>query len=243
MPLWDGLSRLQKEFGEISNDPPPGIVGVQPHPEDHREWHFVLSGPDDTPFQGGQYHGRPNFPKNYPFAPPSVCFITPSGKFEPNEAICLSMSNFHPEEWSPAWKLSTLLVGLLSFMTDSDVAVGITSRCCRYQKDLAVRSRSFNAHDALFCQLFPDCDDMVHRHRNGAPAPPVVDFSPHEMGVATLCCTGPSLAGLKTSNFDGVGGLAVDPVSGTVVVVESDAATGKDTLHTHWKSHRLPAPR
>lgn len=29
--------------------------------------------------------------------PPSVIMITPSGRFQPNARICMSMSDFHPE--------------------------------------------------------------------------------------------------------------------------------------------------
>lgn len=55
------------------------------------------------PCPAGQYHGKLKFPSNYPFAPPSVMMITPSGRFKPSERLCLSMSDFHPETWNPAW--------------------------------------------------------------------------------------------------------------------------------------------
>jgi hypothetical protein len=48
--------------------------------------------------------------------PPSVVMLTPSGRFDVNKKICLSMSDFHPETWNPMWSVSTILVGLLSFM-------------------------------------------------------------------------------------------------------------------------------
>ena len=30
--------------------------------------------------------------------------------------LCLSISDFHPDTWNPAWSVSTILTGLLSFM-------------------------------------------------------------------------------------------------------------------------------
>jgi len=78
--------------------------------------HYVLAGPPDTPYDGGYYHGKLLFPAEYPFKPPSIYMITPSGRFVCDTRLCLSMSDYHPESWNPSWSTSTLLVGLLSFM-------------------------------------------------------------------------------------------------------------------------------
>ena len=40
-------------------------------------WQFLLSGPADTPYQGGVWLGYVLFPKNYPISPPEVRFVTP----------------------------------------------------------------------------------------------------------------------------------------------------------------------
>ena len=36
---------------------------------------------------------------DYPFKPPSLLMVTPSGRFETGVRLCLSMSDFHPETW------------------------------------------------------------------------------------------------------------------------------------------------
>ncbi|KAF9367897.1 Ubiquitin-conjugating enzyme E2 J1, partial [Podila verticillata] len=46
------------------------------------EWHFTLRGPEDTEFEGGLYHGRILLPNNYPFAPPSLMFLTLESQLE-----------------------------------------------------------------------------------------------------------------------------------------------------------------
>lgn len=38
------------------------------------------------------------FPSEYPNKPPSVRMMTPSGRFEPGQPICMSLTNFHPGE-------------------------------------------------------------------------------------------------------------------------------------------------
>lgn len=81
--------------------------------------HYVVQGPDDSPYAGGFYHGRLVFPTEYPFRPPTIYMITPSGRFKTNIRLCLSISDFHPDTWNPAWSVSTILTGLLSFMVSS----------------------------------------------------------------------------------------------------------------------------
>lgn len=39
---------------------------------------------------------RTQLPSEYPFKPPEVYMLTPSGRFEINKKICLSISSFHP---------------------------------------------------------------------------------------------------------------------------------------------------
>ena len=51
--------------------------------------------------------------------------ITPNGRFQTNTRLCLSISDFHPDTWNPAWSVATILTGLLSFM----VSVGCGGGC------------------------------------------------------------------------------------------------------------------
>eukprot|EP00541_Cyclophora_tenuis_P002444 CAMPEP_0116559908 /NCGR_PEP_ID=MMETSP0397-20121206/10674_1 /TAXON_ID=216820 /ORGANISM="Cyclophora tenuis, Strain ECT3854" /LENGTH=104 /DNA_ID=CAMNT_0004085763 /DNA_START=117 /DNA_END=428 /DNA_ORIENTATION=+ len=96
--------RLRKELRDLRKDPmkSPKITAV-PNEADIREWHYVIEGNQGTPYDGGYYHGKLLFPKEYPLKPPSVIMLTPSGRFQPNRRLCLSMSDFHPESWNPLW--------------------------------------------------------------------------------------------------------------------------------------------
>lgn len=78
--------------------------------------HYVIQGPPDTPYHGGEYYGRLTFPSDYPYKPPSIRMSTPSGRFQPDTRLCLTMSDFHPSLWNPSWSVATILNGLLSFM-------------------------------------------------------------------------------------------------------------------------------
>ena len=92
-------------------------------------WHYRIHL---CPCSGGFYHGKLVFPKDYPFRPPRIIMITPNGRFQTNTRLCLSISDFHPDTWNPAWSVATILTGLLSFMV-SGVGwvwqVGVVSGC------------------------------------------------------------------------------------------------------------------
>ncbi len=64
-------------------------------------------------------------PPQYPLRPPNFRFLTPTGRFEVNREICLSISGHHEETWQPAWGVRTALVAIRSFMdTDAKGQLG-----------------------------------------------------------------------------------------------------------------------
>mmetsp|Transcript_45316 Transcript_45316/g.117307 ORF Transcript_45316/g.117307 Transcript_45316/m.117307 type:complete len:274 (-) Transcript_45316:19-840(-) len=155
-------SRLRKELKAISADPPPHIH-VSCDESNILSWNYLLEGPSDTPYEGGWYWGRLKFPKHYPFAPPSILMVTPSGRFETNVRLCLSMSDYHPETWQPAWSLSTVLKGLLSFMCEESPTAGAVDPPPPPEKrrELAMRSLAWNKAQAEFLKFFPEVDQIV----------------------------------------------------------------------------------
>jgi ubiquitin-conjugating enzyme E2 J2 len=136
--------RLTREYASISANPPPYIVA---HPSESNilEWHYILTGPPKTPYEGGQYWGTLVFPSDYPFAPPAIRMHTPSGRFRCSERLCLSISDFHPKSFNPAWEVSTILLGVLSFMTSEEMTTGSLSATDAERKALAARTRWWNS--------------------------------------------------------------------------------------------------
>lgn len=136
--------RLTKEYANIQKSPPPYIVA---HPSESNilEWHYILTGPPDTPYDGGQYWGTLMFPPDYPFMPPAIRMHTPSGRFQPSTRLCLSISDFHPKSFNPAWEVSTILTGLLSFMTSEEMTTGSVRASDQERKLFARRTRWWNS--------------------------------------------------------------------------------------------------
>jgi len=89
--------RLTRELRALQKDPLKAPkVTVQPNETNILEMHYVIEGSEKTPYEGGVYWGKLLFPKTYPLKPPGVVMMTPSGRFQPNRRLCLSMSDFHP---------------------------------------------------------------------------------------------------------------------------------------------------
>eukprot|EP00056_Hartaetosiga_gracilis_P020011 m.17146 g.17146 ORF g.17146 m.17146 type:complete len:224 (+) comp8101_c0_seq1:124-795(+) len=155
--------RLALEYKAIKKNPPP-YISAEPLPENILEWHYVLHGlDDDCPYHEGYYHGKLVFPKEYPMKPPSIYMITPNGRFKTNTRLCLSMSDFHPDTWNPAWSVESILKGLLSFMLESTATSGSIVTTKEEKRRLAKRSLMFNLKDDLFCSLFPEDASAIRK--------------------------------------------------------------------------------
>eukprot|EP00929_Paragymnodinium_shiwhaense_P019382 TRINITY_DN13237_c0_g1_i2.p1 TRINITY_DN13237_c0_g1~~TRINITY_DN13237_c0_g1_i2.p1 ORF type:complete len:700 (+),score=111.81 TRINITY_DN13237_c0_g1_i2:165-2264(+) len=153
------LRRLRHDFEALQRTRNPQIT-VRPSQARILQWHFVLHNLP-TPYHGGCYHGIILFPAEYPHSPPTILMTTPSGRLETGKRLCLSMTDFHPESWNPAWSVETILVGLLSFfLCDTEKGVGAIKATADRRRRLAAASWNFNNHDADFRELFPEFAEM-----------------------------------------------------------------------------------
>ncbi|KAH9444581.1 hypothetical protein MJO28_013400 [Puccinia striiformis f. sp. tritici] len=150
--------RLMKELVDLNKSPPPFIL-ARPRESDILEWHYILRGPPDTPYEGGEFWGTVVFPAEYPFKPPAIKMLTPSGRFQPDRKICTSMSDYHPASWNPAWSVATILNGLLSFMVAEEMTTGSVRSSDGDRRLFAKRSHSFNVAHPRFRAIFPEYSD------------------------------------------------------------------------------------
>ncbi|XP_069774876.1 ubiquitin-conjugating enzyme E2 J2 [Narcine bancroftii] len=188
--------RLKQDYLRIKKDPVPYIC-AEPLPSNILEWHYVVRGPEKTPYDGGLYHGKLVFPREFPFKPPSIYMITPNGRFKCNTRLCLSITDFHPDTWNPAWSVSTILTGLLSFMVEKGPTLGSIETSEYTKRQLAAQSSAFNLKDKVFCELFPDLvEEIKEKQRaqeelsNRAQTLPLPDVIPdgemHQNGMPLL---------------------------------------------------------
>lgn len=147
-------SRLRMDYMRLVKDPVPYIV-AEPLPSNLLEWHYVVKGPEHSVYSGGLYHGKLVFPAEFPFKPPSIYMTTPNGRFKTNTRLCLSISDYHPDTWNPAWSVATILTGLLSFMLEKSPTLGSVETTDGAKRRYAADSHQFNLKNKVFLELFP----------------------------------------------------------------------------------------
>ena len=147
------VNRLRKELRTFT---PPPYIRAAPLESNLQEWRYVLQGPPDSPYAGGLYQGKIRFPDDYPFRPPAIMMLTPNGRFETDRRLCLSMSDYHPELWVPAWSVATILNGVLSFFLEDEPTTGAVVTTEREKRRLRDASAAFNDGDPIYRGLFPE---------------------------------------------------------------------------------------
>jgi ubiquitin-conjugating enzyme E2 D/E len=110
------LRRIQKELADFEKDPPSNC-SAGPDGDDLFRWEGFIIGPTESPYQGGVFKLRIQFPVDYPFKPPHIQFTTKI--YHPNingaGLICLDILK---QQWSPALTISKVLLSITSLLTD-----------------------------------------------------------------------------------------------------------------------------
>jgi len=79
----------------------------------------------DIPYQNGEYIMEIKLHEDYPLAPPVVKLLTPNGRFQPNVPICLSITHYHQETWSPLMNIEKIIESVISVFFDKELNKGI----------------------------------------------------------------------------------------------------------------------
>ncbi|KAH7976879.1 ubiquitin-conjugating enzyme E2 Z [Rhipicephalus sanguineus] len=117
------LRRLEDDLLDLFNDP---LTGVYIEPVAVSQFHVVVVGPSDTPYEGGFCHFLIQCPKDYPMCPPRVRLMnTDDGNvsFNPNlyksGRVCLDiLESSDTSAWSPALTISNVIVPIQSLLTE-----------------------------------------------------------------------------------------------------------------------------
>jgi ubiquitin-conjugating enzyme E2 D/E len=110
--------RLQAELKEIITNPPTNC-SAGPIGDNLFEWQATIIGPEGSPYRGGIFYLKIDFPDNYPFKPPKIVFTTKiyHCNINSNGAICLDILK---NQWSPALTISKVLLSICSLMDDAN---------------------------------------------------------------------------------------------------------------------------
>ena len=111
------LSRLKKEMNELLNNPPCNCSAGLVNDDNFYIWQATILGPTQSPYEGGIFNLKIEFPQDYPFKPPKVQFVTPiyHCNVSSNGSICLDILK---DQWSPALTISKVLLSICSLLDD-----------------------------------------------------------------------------------------------------------------------------
>jgi ubiquitin-conjugating enzyme E2 J2 len=136
--------RIQNELKMLQKDPLE-CIDIYPDPDDVRVWYFLIRGPDDSDYNGGWYIGKLILTENYPVTPVDFYMLTPNGRFDIEKKICLTISSYHSDQWSPIWSIQKILGAFLSVMTsDFDSGISHIKKLPAERKALANSSFGYN---------------------------------------------------------------------------------------------------
>lgn len=114
------VRRIAKDVREINKSPlhDHGIHYAHDE-EDLLKGRALIIGPPNTPYEGGYFLFRFQFPTNYPHQPPVVTYCTNDGKtrFNPNlyrsGKVCLSVLNtWKGPQWTGCQTISSILLAI-----------------------------------------------------------------------------------------------------------------------------------
>ncbi|XP_025196971.1 ubiquitin-conjugating enzyme E2 N [Melanaphis sacchari] len=107
--------RILKETQRLMQEPVPGI-SAKPDEGNARYFHVKVTGPEDSPFEGGLFKLELFLPEDYPMSAPKVRFITKI--YHPNidrlGRICLDILK---DKWSPALQIRTVLLSIQALLS------------------------------------------------------------------------------------------------------------------------------
>ena len=111
--------RIHNEHKEMIKNPPANCSAGPVSDSDIFSWNATIMGPDNSPYQGGIFYLKIDFPSDYPFKPPKVRFTTKIYHCNINATggICLDILK---DEWSPALTISQVLLSICSLMDDAN---------------------------------------------------------------------------------------------------------------------------
>lgn len=172
-PTVAASKRLSKEYERLLAEPDPYFSAHwDMDNDDILTWYFVFKGAEKTDYEVGYFMGKIVMSPHYPFKPPSIFMLTPNGRFKTDTRLCLSFSDFHPEEWGAGWPVKSMVLGIQSFMMDeSDPSThgGLYGVPHEERQRLARESIVWNRKNPIYRRYFGDMEHRINAAEAASP--------------------------------------------------------------------------
>ncbi|KAN0027158.1 hypothetical protein ACTFIU_009843 [Dictyostelium citrinum] len=137
--------RIIKETQRLMTEPAPGISAT-PATDNFRYFKVAISGPLDSPFEGGIFNLELFLTDDYPMSAPKVRFLTKI--YHPNidklGRICLDILK---DKWSPALQIRTVLLSIQALLSapnpDDPLANDVAEHWKTNEKEAMARAREW----------------------------------------------------------------------------------------------------
>ena len=147
--------RILKEIKEITTQDNTPWINLSPLRSDIYHLLAGIEGPPDTPYEGGVFWIDVRFPRDYPYFPPELRFLTRI--YHPNidsrGHICLDLLE---DQWSPKLRISHVLVSIGSLLDDPGLTDPLVPEIAEiYCKDYDLYSQNARKYTARYAMAQP----------------------------------------------------------------------------------------
>ena len=147
--------RILKEIKEVTTQDNTPWINLSPLRSDIYHLLAGIEGPPDTPYEGGVFWIDVRYPRDYPYFPPKLQFLTRI--YHPNidsrGNICLDLLE---DRWSPQMRISQVLVCIGSLLDDPGLVDPLVPEIAEiYCKDYDLYSQNARKYTARYAMAQP----------------------------------------------------------------------------------------
>ncbi|KAG0143924.1 hypothetical protein CROQUDRAFT_660640 [Cronartium quercuum f. sp. fusiforme G11] len=127
--------RIAKEYADLQSNPVDNVT-MEPDESNVLHWTGSITGPADSPYQGGRFKIEATFPLEYPFKAPTIKFLTRI--YHPNitQEGLLCVGILKADAWKPSVRIEHVLRTIVNLLVEPNPDDAIVASVAeQYVKD------------------------------------------------------------------------------------------------------------
>ena len=141
--------KMGLQFLKAIREPNEFIMFTMKSDSEPSVWYILLHGfsGNNNEYEGGEYLVRQIAPENFPFSPPSFYFMTHNGVYDYEKTVCISIGEFHADEYRSVLGMggfaNQLISGMVGYKT-MGTGISILDTTIEQKKNFAQSSYKYN---------------------------------------------------------------------------------------------------